>query len=359
MKALRCPVWLFGTQLVCSDCPSASAQPVPSRPVTVSITVRMESGEPLAAAPIQAIADEDHAFGFTNPQGSLELILDVRQDESFLVTRLSDGRWSSLNPAQADQAQERFQSLRTEHFFSRTKITPILASTTSCQIVMVAYPAITLTAQLGDGSDVVPFRRFHVRGGMSADDLDASEPFVVPGIRRDSPACVFVNVGLSPQFHVIHLDATQTSQDVDLGLVHMVDAPRTATAIVTMTNGQSLFDIDGSVLSKQAAFVRSDAQVILGFRVDQASGSVVERLTAAPPLIMPTLPPGTYYVCPGTLAMPLPLALFDAVRAGRQADLDAAGVPKFTAIEGQQVALQFDARAARDAIMACCPPQNP
>ncbi len=339
----------------------ALARQADPRPVSVAVTVRTEDGTPLSRVPIQVVADHDHKFGFSDLQGALSVTVNVGAAESYLVVALSDGSWFELGPNMRAEARDRFEAVRTQFFFSRANIVPLSPPAIECSTLITAYSAISLTAIVEDGSGSVPFRRFHVRGGSSADDLDASHPFVVPGIRRGAPADIFVTVGLSPQLHVIHLNAAQTAQDVDLGLLELIGAPRTVTASLTMTNSTalSLFDIDGSALWTQVALIRSDAQVILGFRVDQASGAVVERLTAAPPLIMPLLPAGTYYACPGIMGTPLPLALFDAIRDGRLADLDAAGVPKFTAVEGQPVTLQFDARAARDAIMACCPPQNP
>ncbi len=343
---------------VCAS-PSALARQSDLRPVTVNIAVRTQAGAPLQDVPLRCSANEDRGFGFTNAEGALTLIVNVRPDEPPLVVTVTDGRWFNLTPDTKELARERSRALRTQYFINGSYLIPLTPTATDCSLEVIAQPAVTVRANLGDGGPYRPFRSFLVRGGSSGDDLDPSQPFVVPGVRQGAPTDIFVRMALRPQFHVLHFNATQTAQDINLGEIQLVDAPRTATVAVTMTNLTNLFDIDGALLWDHATLVSSDAQVILVFRVDQSSGTIVERLRAAPPLAMPLVPPGTFYVSPGMIDMPLPLALFDAVRAGRQADLDAAGVPKFTAIEGQQVTLQFDARAARDAIMAFYPPQNP
>jgi len=63
------------------------------------------------------------------------------------------------------------------------------------------------------------------------------------------------------------------------------------------------------------------------------------------------LPAGTYYVTPGSYGDRPFFALYESVKAGRQAQLDAAGVPKITIVAGQTADLTFDAQAAHDAII--------
>ena len=96
----------------------------------------------------------------------------------------------------------------------------------------------------------------------------------------------------------------------------------------------------------------------MGFSIARApdiragGGDDEVRYNVNAPVYTLELPSGTYFVTPGGLGDQAFYALYESVKANRQAQLIIAGVPMITIAAGQTEVFTFDAQAAHDAIMA-------
>jgi len=337
---------------------SALAQSM--RSITVTVSVQTEDGTPIARAPVKSVTRSDAAFAWTDASGNATMVLNVPPSDTLIGASLSGGYYFDMPRQEWFEAVAREDQLTALHYFQPDVFQSIAQGVDTYSVTVVGRPAVTVTGIVRDDTEEAKDRDVLVRNSRWGKPIPAGDPFVAKGVRRGAPAEIFVHMGYSPQVHSIFLTPAQTTTDFNLGEVFLINAPRTVPIDVTLTNRQGLFGPDLVTLQDAVALVRSDAAVVLSFQVHSATGKIADRIDPAPaPPVLPNVPPGVYYIAPGHLGAAVSLGLLDAVRAGRQADLDAAGVPKFTAAEGQPVTLQVDARAARDAIMACCPPQNP
>lgn len=321
------------------------------RPLTVHVAVETDAGVPIAEAPIQLLTMDDVRFGFTEQSGQFTITLQADASESVIIARLWDGRWHTLSGTDVVRAQNRYEVLRRAYAFRAYYKRPISAQADEYHMQIVAYPAVTATGRLVDpaGSPLVgsigsrEYRAFaRVREGDGGH-------FQIGGLRRATSDRLFVQLNQSGQVHDVPITAADTDDDFELGDVVIGEAVCDTGVSVTLQNHVLLQDTLGSPLSAAAAFIRTDGQLLFNFPADE--GGDVWRQRFKHPPDRPLLPAGEYYVAPGLVTARAGMAVYLSVLDGRNAQLDAAGVPKITVVSGQPVSLQFDARASYEAIV--------
>ena len=118
-----------------------------------------------------------------------------------------------------------------------------------------------------------------------------------------------------------------------------------------MTNRDEFYDATDDDLGAGVSLINSDGGIVYCFPLNRLGRAAT--FSRSTPLGGETrVPAGAYYIAPGIVGQGLAVALLDAIRDGRQAALDAAGVPQIQAMPGQTASISFDGRAARDAIVS-------
>ena len=155
------------------------------------------------------------------------------------------------------------------------------------------------------------------------------------------------------------ISAAQTLVNSDVGTLTVTRHPKTSRAVLKFTNYVGLVDTDMEVLSEGMTLIRTDGTILTFAALKDEGQAYAPVREGGVPLQPIDIPAGDYYVAPGLFAAGTAVRLLDRVRAGEQAVLDAAGVPKFTAVEGQTANFSFDARAAYTAINGSPPIELP
>jgi hypothetical protein len=339
---------LIGT--VCVSMLTATSACADPRPITVTITASDPDGNPIPDMPLQCLTNAGAAFGITDVNGQLVLVLNAQQDEQQLITQLWDGAmYNNLTISERLLAERRDDELRNMYSFKPVYLTTLNMENDQYSVTIHAGPTVRIRGRL------VSSTRAPQAGGIGSvhyiayDDVseDDGGVFDFGGILKGVGTLLLAQY--STQVHIIEIAGTQVLDDLDLGDVMLVDSPADAPIRITMQNRADLFDSTGGALALSTTFISSNGTLVLGFPAD-LQGNVLRELFYVPPPL-PLLPPGEYYAVPGLISDQSGMALYLSIRAGRQAMLDAAGVPKFTAISGQEVSLTFDARAAYEAVV--------
>lgn len=339
---------LIGT--VCVSMLTATSACADPRPVTVTITASDPDGNPIPDMPLQCLTNAGAAFGITDVNGQLVLVLSAQQDEQQLITQLWDGAmYSTLTISERILSEKRFDELRNQYCFKHVYLTPLVAGIDQYSVLIQADPAIRIRGRLVGAQGEPIAGAIGAAYAIAYDSVGEADEgvFEFGGLRKGAAASLLAQY--STQVHFIKLSAAQTIQDLDIGDIVLVDAAADAAARVTMQNKSDLFDSTGVGIALAVSFISTDGSLVFGFPAD-LEGNVLRELLYVPPRL-PLLPPGEYYAVPGLISSQSGMALYLSIREGRQALLDAAGVPKFTAISGQEVSLTIDARAAYEAVV--------
>lgn len=321
------------------------------RPITVETLVRTADGDPLPDVPVQHVTMNGVAFGLTDANGRLMVTLDADRAETKLFSRIWDGTWHDAPADQLALAERRYEELRTGFSFEVKYLRALDANADNYAVEIIAYPTITVSGRLVDAAGATLAGTLGSIRCVAYDNVEPEEQgvFSIRGVRRgESERLVAQRIG-SGQVHMIDLNPVQTSTDVALGDVVIEDTPADCSVAVSMSSHADLFDSSLMSLGGAATFISADAGYVGNFPASPDGG--VLRETFYVPARRPLLPPGAYYVAPGGFGTRASMAVYLSILNGRQAALDAAGVPRITAVSGQEASLEFDARAAYDAII--------
>ena len=336
--------------VICVSMLIATAACADPRPITVTITASDPDGNPIPDMPLHCLTNTGAAFGITDINGHLQLVLEAREDESQLVTQLWDGAmYNTLTISERILSEERFEELRNQYCYKHVYLTPIEVGTDQYSVTMQADPAIRIRGRLVSAQGEPIAGAIGAANAIAYDSVGEGDEgvFEFGGVRKAASGLILAQY--STQVHFIEISAAQTIDDLDLGDIVLVDATADVSARVTMQNRSDLFDATGVGIALAMSFISTDGSMVFGFPADLEGNVLRELFYVLPPL--PLLPPGEYYAVPGLISSQSGMALYLSIRAGRQAMLDAAGVPKFTAISGQEVSLTIDARAAYEAVV--------
>lgn len=324
--------------------------------ITVTVSVTAPDGEPIEGAPILVYTDADGGFGFTDDTGAVSYTLDRESDEALITARLWDGTYQDgLSVDERELALERYEALPKMYRFESHYLTQIQPGQTEYQINMTSQLCVEATGRLVDAQGEPITDEFFfvtVRDGAWYDVFqDTNGVFIAHGIPMGRSS----ELGVSrkgPESHRIQHTADQTSANFDLDDVIVQQHERLVTLDMTVTNSEGVRDLGGALdLGTMVSLIRADAEVLLTFPVKPPEGEVVAEVVQIQTDV-PRVTEGEYYVTPGPINSPTAFALLDALRADEHDALDAAGVPRFTALEGQTVEFTLDAAAAQASIQA-------
>lgn len=344
----------FVTAFACAVLLSATIS-ASAAPVTVTVNVATSAGIPIVNAPIQVYSDAAVVFGFTDVAGIVMFTIELDPSDPDIVARLWNGAFHlNLSPEERELAYEQFEQLPELYHFLPYYFAQAVPDQTQYQINMIAQPAVQVTGRLVDNQGLPLAGNFFAIGVRDSawfgEFFDANGVFTARGISQGAGAEIAL-VLKGPETQLIQLSAVQTMQDIALGDIVVQLHERPIPLNMSITNFEDLYDPGDIALWTMISLIRDDAQVLLTFPVKPPDGQVVAEVVAIQTDV-PRTTEGVYYIVPGPIAAPTALALLDAIRAGQLAALDAAGVPKFTAVAGQTTQFTFDATLARNAILA-------
>jgi hypothetical protein len=335
---------------ICISLVAATSACADPRPVTVTIKASDPDGNPISDMPLQCLTLVGAAFGITGLDGQVVLTLDAEENETYLAIRLWDGRWhKDLSIDQRILAEERCEALRHQYSLKPMYNMPIESGTNQYTLAIAADHAVRIRGRLVNAEGLPIAGGIGSAHAIAFDDVEEADEghFDFGGVRKGAATLLLAQY--TNQVHLIEISATQTLVDHDLGDVVLTDAPADAPVRASLQNKADLFDSTGAAIDLYTTFISKDGNLVLGFPAD-LEGHLLRELLYVPPRL-PLLPPGEYYAVPGLIGSQSGMALYLSIREGRQALLDAAGVPKFTAISGQEVSLTIDARAAYEAVV--------
>lgn len=172
-----------------------------------------------------------------------------------------------------------------------------------------------------------------VRNQRALSTLDKEGRFVLP----IAPGTLTeLHFGVAPNVEWT-VPLNLTSADLDLGSIKVLNSPGDAIIRVDTTNGQRLSPM-AKDLGGLIALISIDGKVIRCFAVKPPGLAVANYGTGE----LPKVPAGTYYVTPGMFGNTPSYKVLDLIRAGRQAELDKAGVPKITAVTDRETSLTIN-----------------
>jgi len=317
--------------------------------VTLNITLQTPSGDPIVDAPMEAASSIDTGFAMTDATGEATFVLDIAEGESVLSTRMSAGGLTPIVPPEdRELATTRFHQLRKTYSFKGYYLMSITGEIIDATVS--PEESVTIDGRLVDDSGNTVTGIIGVRGRIAYDYVDEVDAgaFSVPGVPRGVAAALWYSS--DKQLHRLELTANQTEGDTDIGDVLLVDTVSDGSATIVMDNTADLSQPNKTRLDRALSLVAIDDAEPHIFDVKSDGRAYWTDDNSNPVYTLP-LPAGTYYVTPGSYGDRSFFALYESVKAGRQPELDAAGVPKITIVAGETAEFTFDAQAALDAII--------
>jgi len=186
------------------------------------------------------------------------------------------------------------------------------------------------------------------RGTVALRDYHAMSPiqtdgrFVLP-VKPNSQAEAHFHV---EQGRIWSVPFAVKDADVDLGDIDVEDVPSDAVVRLVLADG-NLLPPTHEDRRAVTTLISVDGKVIRSFvnKNNTALGN-------SGPDTQPKVPAGTYYVTPGLFGNTPSFKVLDLIRAGRQAELDKAGVPKIVAVADKETALTISVPEAEAAFEA-------
>lgn len=337
---------------------TAIAQPEPSISFTLDVTVLDPSGQPVPDCPVQAATYYQAKFNLTGPDGTVSLPLHREPDESYAVFMLHPGYRLWADEQQRDLAIARFHTLRGGYAFREVLHVNVAQQGDPATATIQALPAVTVEGHITrpDGSHFDSF--VSMRGYRDYARVRASDGlFSLEGVPQGLPVELWI-AGEGTEIHSVFLDPVQTIIDFNLGDIVVEDVLKPSAIEGTVQGASQLvFPADAAdvhnrlSIENSITLVRADGQSVHSLDLNGSGKIIIREGMGVNDTDIP-MAEGEFYIVPGAYpASTTSLALLDSVRAGRQAQLDTAGVPKFTFVAGTTTQVAFDAQAAVNAVM--------
>jgi hypothetical protein len=338
----------------------ATAQPEPSVSFTLNVTVLDPAGQPIVNCPVAATSSPGSAFNLTGADGIASFSLERNANEQYATFSLHSGARVWVDEQQRDLSIARFHELRGSYAFRDTHVVNVAQQGDPATATMQALPAVKVEGHITrpDGSHFDSL--VSIRGYRDYARVRASDGlFSLEGVPRSHAVELWIP-GEGTETHSVFLDPGQTANDLDIGDIIVEDEPRVSAIQGTIqglpddyvfpADAQDVYD--QRRLERGITLVRADGQSVHSLSLDDFGKILIVVQMVADNTDIP-MAEGEFYIVPG----PYPgsttgLALLDSVRAGRQAQLDAAGVPKFTFVAGETTEVEFDAQAVVEAVMS-------
>jgi hypothetical protein len=169
--------------------------------------------------------------------------------------------------------------------------------------------------------------------------------FEIGGVPKSTDSWFFVARVASPMSKTIRLTTLQTAADVDLGNVVLPAAAGNTPVSLTCTGLDTVLEDDG-LQRTYITLVGADASHVYSCAIGEAGLAQSEESGD-----QPLLPAGRYYVVPGLFCTSRSVhRLLDLLHAGKQASVDALGVPVIDAIPNQAITATVNVADAQDRI---------
>ncbi len=314
--------------------------------VTIDVTVATEQGAPLEGMLITAFGDAGQwTAEVTGSDGVVSLQIERPSTYQSIVLALAPPDFNSVSPEMYAEQEMRLLELMGLFWFRGVYVIDLIDGQAMYDANITAFEAVSVRGRLVYQGQPL-FGAMALLGSLwdAESDRDTGE-FVIGGVQLGTPALIFISRGYGQEeFHAF--DATQTMTDIDMGDVELNPAVNDSRLDLDITQWDML-DLRGRSRAPSVTLVRDDGTYAISLKLDTAGRACLFR-TSVEPL---SIPAGTYYISPGPVGPdPVSTRLINLVRDG-VVDLDAAGLPKLTAIAGQVTTIQVDAPTAEAAIM--------
>lgn len=329
--------WVFGQQ-----------EPPAKRHVRIAATVLDEDGGAISRLPLLAGVTMDGFTARTDGAGGAMLEGEIPADAGKVWVRVFLGvKDGSLEQAQQDRL--RFDEVISSWSFADEYPLALRPGVTDYRMTITGYRAVGASGHVVDGKGG-PLGAVVCRlaGPWSEPTSGSDEHFRLGGVRKGRAAELVFASGDTAYVHIVTLRGAQTGADIDLGEVVFRAPPPEATVQVRVQNRGAFPRGREGTKRNSVTLVSADGGTVYVFLINdsnQAMRSLMDPVTDL------HIARGTYYACPGWFSKDRTSgALRDALRAGRRAELDAAGVPKIVAQGDAPVEVKIDAAAAVAAV---------
>ena len=345
--------------LTCLFCATAGviAQPddqwaQDARVITVHVTVIEPDGDPINNAPIYLYTN--NGIGFIRLGETSTTLAASPTEDTVLCASLWDSKWSNLPDAELQSIKDRYNELLGQYVFLDNYSVPLNATDTEYSITISALERIEISGRFVDAAGqpiqgvvgaVVPY--------MSEFRSDHNGTFIATAAIGRTAVLQFVDpTDESNQIFVLRQAPQHTGQSRNIGDVVIESLPTDSAVNVLFATNQAAYNpSDLNDLKENVTLIRDDGSTIFGYPTNREQTKAVEatwRVDDLPPQIAA----GTYYVVAGSVGTDAARALLRSIEDGRQTLLDAAGVPKVTAVPGQTASITINAMDSFNAALS-------
>jgi len=319
-----------------------------TRQIIVEATAVTFDDRPLEDVVLALNTGQDEYAAKTDAAGIINWSIEVPEDQESLLIRLTGGAHDVFPRQEQLPLSLRLKTLSSQyHIDELSRI--FLSASTNYSVSITAHDPVQLTGRVVDSSGTPLEAGMILSPGFVYPALTQDDgSFIINGVKRNSPAWLFVDEGSPSQVYTVKLSPVDTAVDTDLGEVVLDPAPTDAQIKLSMTKyrvanpafignlgtGLSLISTDGSHRMYRYWAVRGQEEGVALLRGIDNINSVAS---------------GEYYVVPDMQSIQLEAAILDAIESG--VDLSSSGIPTVTAVSGQLVEQTLDMRAAYDAII--------
>lgn len=319
-----------------------------TRSITISVDLATDTGTPMVDVPIAIIgSDAEAVFGRTDQAGHANVVVEVVPGEEWVFALFAPRSFEYPTTIVLDR--QKFAEVTAEHHVSGCYEIAIDEQDVIFDLPIVAYPAVSVTGRLiNSAGDPVWSAVVRRDTNMPVLTDKSSGAFSIGGLRKGVAGEILVGTEMD-HWMSVPLSGAQTLADIDLGDITVPTFVHDATIQIDVANVGG--NRRGRMQLEILTLVRSDGADIMDIELNR-SGRSAAGFAGTEQHELPDIPAGVYYIAPGSLIGPNWTAemLIDLIRAGRLAELDAAGVPKIEAVVGQVTELQMDAVQAENAI---------
>lgn len=339
MKRNHCLVVMLLLSWSLGDCGVVAREGAePSRAVTLTVTVLDPNGErvpefAVGVRPAWGDVRSTQVDALSDAEGEALVQIEVPTSTQELHVSLGARLEAPTIPSRATIDIQRFRELKRQFTIRRLYTVEVLVNQSVYSLQIQLAPAVTVRGRL-----VTPTGEPVNKGAVSARGCECNawtgrdEPgvFVLDSVPRNEAVEVVLS-GNSQATRLIALTASQTQSDLDLGDIVLPPKAGACKVRLAFTSDRP----GGARGSLLQTVVSSDGRYIVSVMAG-ADGELVD-----PALREGWLPPGQYYVFPGSPHVnDTWFQLFDLIRAGR-AD-DHPELPSFVASATEEVSITID-----------------
>lgn len=325
--ALR--LWLIAIASSCF-CPAAL-----SGPITIEATVRVNGVPRQGIGVIARTSDGDVVAVVTDVGGEASLVFTPPATDRVVTVVLSYGNHAIFTNEQRAVINWNPATWLDGNCVMFQQHILLVPGTTQYTVAVDAAPCVRIRGRVVSVEGIAHEAIAIVAGCSKAINSVGLEFVAVAP--AGSAARLFV--ATNDAVHVVPLTSQQTTGDVVLPDVVQVPDVATGSCRVSLTPAgwNTFYDQSGGDVSADITLIRTD-----GTRV--ADGEILSQIlpsgARAPVALIDRLPPGEYFVIPGSSYTPDALALLDAIARGD--DLSQSGIPRVTIVANQTVEVDLD-----------------